>query len=257
MAKLFLDGIFKKNGENDSPSAVYIYMPNAASSLTSAEVPYITGLMVGDPSWGGANQWGTILNDVSNLTDISSLIGQASMFTWINASTMCWKGTSPLSMSIEFYLINYKKGLGLEDKLRSLMKLASLYKDREAKAGKDVKVLVHGGYAADIMKGNSKLFDSSITDVKSLSKDSDKYNKVEKSLNYQDGSAQGTLTVQFGHKSVIKNLLLSKINVTESTVEVADQNGGTIKPLYYRVSTQFTGIKPLLTKDVDTMFKGK
>ena len=254
MAKLFLDGIFKDREENDSPSAVYIWVPNPSSKLSTPEKPYITGLMTGDPSWGAANQWGPIINDVTNLTDISSLIGSDSMFSWINASTMCWKGTSPLTMQIEFFLINYKRGLELEYKLRSLTKLASLYQDRAASLGDKFKVLVHGGYAADIFTSNKKLFDSKSDDIKKLKNNP---NGIIDKLNYHEGSAQGSVTVKFGHKSTIRNLLLSKINITESTTEVADSNGGDIKPLYYRVSATFTGVKPLLTIDVDSMFGGK
>lgn len=249
--KLFLDGIFDDN--NISPSSIIISMPNpSGKGITN---PTLTGLMIGDPTWGASNKWGTVINDITNLTDISSLVGSESMFSWINASTMCWKGTDPLSMSVEFYLINYRRGQrpSLEENLRSFIKLASLYKDPDATAGKDFKVLVHGGYAADILSGNSKAFytagDVSHLKGKNLKAISDKlYGGKE--------DAQGSIQVQFGHKSTISNLLLAKVNVTESTIEVADQNGGNIKPLYYRVSAQFVGVKPLLTVDVDRMFVG-
>jgi hypothetical protein len=111
VAKLFLDGIF--DDKNVSPSSIIITIPNASSKPKKADrLTKLTGLMIGDPTWGAANKWGTIINDISNLTDISSLIGSESMFSWINASTMCWKGTAPLSIGVEFFLINYKEGLG-------------------------------------------------------------------------------------------------------------------------------------------------
>ena len=253
MAKLFLDGIFNDNGTNGSPSAVYISVPNP-SNKPSDKLPQLTGLMVGDPTWGASNTWGTVINDISNLSDISSLIGSESMFSWINASTMCWKGTAPLNIGIEFYLINYKKGLNLETNLRAFVKLASLYKDPDATAGANYKVLVHGGYAADVLQGNKKAFFDSVKDVEGLKKaDAATFNEK---LYGGSSYAQGALQLQFGHKSKISNLLLSKVSVTESTVEVADQNGGNVKPLYYRVSAQFTGVKPLLTVHVDRMFVG-
>ena len=255
--KLFLDGIFDLESQgNDSPSAVYIRMP-FSSGKTQQGDPNLAGLMVGDPTWTAGNKWGPIINDLSNLQDIASLVGTESMFTWINASTMCWKGTNPLGISIEFYLINYSKSLDLETKLRNFVKLASLYKDPDATMGKDYKVLVHGGYAADIFTGNSKYFDN-ISDLKGiadLSKTNLGKNFERESGFYQDGNAKGSVQLQFGHKSVISNLLLSKVSVTESTIEVCDQYGGNIKPLYYRVSAQFTGVKPLITTDVDKMFK--
>lgn len=250
--KLFLDGIFDEG--NVSPSSIIISMPNPSGK--GVITPSLTGLMVGDPTWGAANKWGTVINDITNLSDISSLVGSESMFSWINASTMCWKGTDPLSMSVEFYLINYKKGQSpsLEENLRSFIKLASLYKDPDATAGKDFKVLVHGGYAADILSGNSKAFFTSPGDVSHLK--GKNLGAIADKLYGGKEDAKGSIQVQFGHKSTISNLLLSKVNVTESTVEVADQNGGNIKPLYYKVSAQFVGVKPLLTVDVDRMFVG-
>ena len=257
MTKLFLDGIFDES--NVSPSSVIITMPNPSKKEIGGSVE-LTGLMVGDPSWGAANSWGTVINDVSNLTDISSLLGSESMFSWINASTMCWKGTSPLSIGIEFYLINYKQdqrgsnGRTLEENLRSFVKLASLYKDPDATGGSNFKVLVHGGYAADVLSGNDKAYFDGVKVARDLSNKN--ASKLNESLYGSSTSAQGSVQLQFGHKSKISNLLLSKVNVTESTVEVADRSGGNIKPLYYRVSAQFTGVKPLLTVDVDRMFVG-
>ena len=251
--KLFLDGIFE--GGNNYPGSVIITIPNPSQKIGSSLE--LAGLMIGDPTWGAANTWGPIISDLSNLTDISSLVGTESMFSWISASTMCWKGTAPLSIGVDFYLINYKKsGLDLEDKLRTFVKLASLYKDPDATVGADFKVLAHGGYAADIFKGNAKLFDN-VKDIQGLK--SSAASKLNQSVmeSYNGTSyAQGSVQLQFGHKSKISNLLLSKVNVTESTVEVADANGDNIKPLYYRVSAQFTGVKPLLTVDVDQMFVG-
>lgn len=251
MAKLFLDGIF--DGGNNSPSSVTITVPNPSKKNIGGSVE-LTGLMVGDPTWGAANTWGTVISDITGLSDISSLVGSESMFSWINASTMCWKGTAPLNIGIEFYLINYKAGLDLERKLRSFVKLASLYKDPDATVGANFKVLVHGGYAADVITGNKKLFDST-RDVESL-KGREGLESIVSGVYGTSADAQGAVQLKFGHKSKISNLLLSKVNVTESTIEVADQKGGNIKPLYYRVSAQFTGVKPLLTVDVDKMFVG-
>jgi hypothetical protein len=167
---------------------------------------------------------------------------------------MCWKGTAPLSMGVEFYLINYDPKLNLEKSLRSFVKLASLYKDPDATVGKNFKVLVHGGYAADILEGNQKFFTENVKSAQNLSKST--VNGLSRDLYDNSGNAKGSIQVQFGHKSTISNLLLSKVNVTESTIEVAGQNGENIKPLYYKVNAQFIGVKPLLTIDVDRMFVG-
>ena len=251
MATLFLEHIFEIG--SDSPSSVTITVPNKSAKLARGDDanPQLVGLMVGDPTFTAQNRWGTVIEDVSNLQDLTSLVGGESMFSWINASTMCWKGTAPLGIGIEFYLINYKKDLGLERNLRSFVKLASLYGDPDATAGQNYKVLVHAGYAADVLSGNKKYFTSAkdLGGLQNLSGDLKEVGGI-----FSSQYAQGAVELKFGHKMKIRNLLLTKINVTESTVEVADQNGGNRKPLYYRVNAQFTGARPLLTKDVDYMF---
>lgn len=252
MAKLFLDGIFT-DGSN-SPSSVRITIPNYN---TRSAVPdlMLVGLMTGDVTFSAQNSWGTVINDLTNLQDLSALMGSDSMFSWISASTMCWKGTSPLSIGIEFYLINYKKGLNLEENLKTLVKLAAIAKDPNATFGAGFKAMVHGGYAPEIFKNNEDNFFTvgDVSSIRSLK------NPISTENVYGAGgditqSALGAIQLWFGHKSKIKNLLLSKISVTESNIEVADQDGGNIKPLYYRVSAQFTGVRPLITTDVDEMF---
>lgn len=247
---IFLTNIFSM--QSDSPSSVKITLPNASSSSNLKKVELV-GLMTGDPSFSAQNKWGTIINDISNLTDISSLIGSDSLFTWISASTMCWKGTSPLTMGIEFYLINFQQGLQLEEKLRELVKLASLEVNTDSRVSSNFKVLAHGGYMADVLSNNEnvlrKYFTTGISSAGDLSNMSD--------INGATRGSQGTLSVQFGHKSKISNLLLSKIDVTESVIEVAEQNGTSPKPLYYRVNAQFTGVQPLVSTEVDEIFNFK
>ena len=107
---LFLDGIF--NDGNRSPSAITIRYPVVYPDGYDDDT--ITGLLISEPTMSTSINWGPILNDLSNIQDISSLIGASQMWTWIGASAMCWKGTSPLTTSVEFYLINYKPGSSSE-----------------------------------------------------------------------------------------------------------------------------------------------
>ena len=255
---LFLDNIFTNN--SDSPSSVHIFMPYR-SGKTREEAVDVHGLMIGDFRFQAQNKWGTVLHDLSYLQDFVSIAGGESMFGWVNASTMCWKGTSPLTFGIEFYLINYKRGLNLEGQLKQLVKLASLYRDYDAGAlGENFKVLVHDGYAADILDGNSadSVWTKNINNMRDFTNMGSELltgkNNIAAQLYDPTGNAKGSLTLQFGHKSTIRNILLSRIEVTESNVEVMDSSGGNVKPLYYRVSADFTGVRPLLSTDVDHMF---
>ena len=248
MAKLFLDGIFTDS--SDSPSSVTITMPTDRKKIN------LTGLMQGDVSFSAQNNWGTIISDLTNLQDLASLAGSENMFTWIKASTMCWKGTNPLSIGIEFFLINYKKGLNLEEQLEALVALASLEQNVGATWNSgEYTARVHGGYAPDLFSNNKDLF-FTLGDIRSIYDGN--FQKItsysENDLMDKYGYAKGSLQLKFGNKSTIRNVLLSKINVTESLVEVADQSGGNKKPLYYKVSAQFTGVRPLITSDVAEIF---
>ena len=111
MAKLFLDGIFSK--ATNSPSSVGITFPVGDNQFEK-----LVGLMIGDITFSAQNKWGPVINDLTNLADFSALVGSQDLVSWISASTMCWKGTEPLSIGIEFYLINYAKNLDLERKLK-------------------------------------------------------------------------------------------------------------------------------------------
>jgi hypothetical protein len=180
------------------------------------------------------------------------LLGSANQFSWISASTMCWKGTNPLGIGVDFYLINYSssKSAQLKKTLKNFVKLAAVEKDTTGTS--NFRVQVHGGYAPDILKGN-KEFWSSASDIKKLK--TDQLDTMVGGIFDEGGNnAKGSITIRFGHKSTIRNLLLSKVNVTESTIEVAGQDGSNPQPLYYRVSAQFTGVQPLVTSDVDYMF---
>ena len=246
-SKLFLDGIFQS--DSDSPSSVRI--TNKVDGFDSTVSVDITGLIIGDPTFSSQNKWGTIINDVSNLQDLASLANQESQFSWISASTMCWKGTAPLSLSFDFYLINYKKNLkpSLEDNLKNLIKLSAIGEDSNATMTKPFKVTVHGGYAPNVLKGNQSYFT-----VGDVTKNQNVTNVLSNVSDMSGERVKGSVEVQFGNKSRIRNLLVSRVNVTESTIEVADQNGNNRRPLYYRVSVQFTGVAPLVTTDVDYMF---
>lgn len=243
MASLFLDGIFNYSN-SDSPSRILISMPKGSGDLKNIQ---LIGLLNGEPSFSAGTKWGPIINDLSSLQDFSSLMGSAELWTWVGASAMCWKGTSPITTSVEFYLINYSPKLNLAEQLKKFVKLNAL-----EDVDKSVKATIHGGYLADILSSNSSFFNKKVTDLRGL-KDKD-IREAADVLNSGSKVAQGALQVQFGNKLLLKNLLLTKVNVTTSAIEVADSNGENRKPLFYKVSAQFTGVRPLLTTDVDSMF---
>lgn len=240
---LFLDGIFEVGL---SPNCVRFEYPRPDQSSSS-----LTGLLVSEPTLSSANKWGPILSDVSNLQDIASLLGSSNVWSWIGASVMCWKGTDSLKTNVEFYLINYKRNLGLEQKLKELNYLTSLFQDGE------IAVKVHGGYQPQVLADNPSQFQNPPGgDKKGVSQDAEEeYGRNLKDYatywkDNRDNVDRGTVTVSFGNKITISRMLVSRLDVTPSIVEVPDG-----KPLYYRVSVGLIGAKPLLSTEVDKMYK--
>ena len=230
---LFIENILTET----SPSTVEIMFPDRVTSVYE----HLKGLLTSEVSVNTGVKWGPILNDVTNLQDLASLLGQQSMWTWIGASTMCWKGTDPLKTSIDFYLINYRPQLGIEETLKKLNYFTSLEQDGTA------TVYVHGGYMADVLTTNSSLFNNKIRSASDLIKLSGgELDTIGMNL------SPGTLTVKLGNKFLLTKMLISSLDITPSIVEVPDG-----KPLYYRVSMSLIGAQPLLSTDVDKMYVNK
>lgn len=239
---LFLDGIFDDN--RIAPSTVVLHFP-----LNTGGTSSIRGLLTSEPTMMAQNKWGPILNDITNIQDIASLLGSQEMWSWIGASVMCWKGTEPIKTNIEFYLINYKPGLKLEERLKELSYLTSLYD-----VGKKVAVKVHGGYQADVLESNRDIFNNGKTTKKDSTKD--RLSAFQDVFSDEEFGqlGKGTVSVRFGNKMSLRNMLIQRLDVTPSIVEVADKHGNDPHPLYYRVSVGLIGSRPLLSTDVDQMF---
>ena len=242
---LFLEGLFDSNSWSKlPPSAIKMFFPvlNQQNGSTQG-FETIQGLLTSEVTLSSQIKWGSILNDVSNLQAVASLLGQQKMWSWIGASTMCWYGTEPIKTGFDFYLINYKRGLGLEDKLTKLNYLTSLLKAGNA------SVYVHGGYAPPVLETNNSAFDNG--EQSSVSK-ATLVEKILEPFNSQDlyDYSQGTVSIIIGNKIKLSKMLVQRLDVTPSVVEVPDG-----LPLYYKVSVSLTGHQPLLSTQVSNMYR--
>lgn len=258
---LYLRDIFDPRSTN--PSSLHIAIPYVNDQGVTSSVPRVlTGLLASEPTVSTSNKWGPILNDMSMLSFFSSLAGFKSIPTWIGASAQCWKGTDPIRINLDFYLINYKRGLGLEEGLRDLTKLTSLTVDLNS----FTSVFIHGGYRVDPFTSNAGRFNNSVADYQKNGKPMSEteisdYNEETRNLwgsminsyNSQIKAGTegvGTVSIDIGNKLRLDKLLVAAVNVTPSIVEVPDR-----KPLYYHVTTSLIGCRPLMAQDVDEMYK--
>lgn len=251
---LFLDGIFDiEMTDKLPPSAVRIYFPVAKEGGSGvAYYDKIQGLLTNDVTVSSQVKWGTILNDVTSLQGVASLLGEAKMWTWIGASTMCWQGTEPIKTGIEFYLINYKRGLGIEEKLKNLNFLTAMVGSGSA------QVLVHGGYSSKVLETNKDLIGNGSGGNKEGTEPPDNRTFLDTLLApfekigtmSKENLEEGTVRILIGNKIFLSQMLVSRLDVTPSIVEVEDG-----LPLYYRVSMSLTGTRPLVSSIVDNMYR--
>lgn len=261
---LFLDGIFNTDGISEKlpPSAIRVYFPVAQrGGANTAYYSTIQGLLTNEVTVSSQIKWGTILSDLSSLQSVAALLGDKKMWTWIGASTLCWQGNEPIKTNFDFYLINYKRGLKLEEKLKDLNMLAALIESNDV-----AKVLVHGGYKSNVLVQNTYLLNNGQGGKQKGTKEpSDEEGSTlaasftnflsdllpgskSGSINSEE-LEQGTVRVVIGNKLHLSQMLLQRLDVTPSIVEV---EGGL--PLYYRVSMSLTGTRPLVSGIVDEMY---
>ena len=250
---LFLDGLFNSDTTGKMPpSAIKIIFPVInQQNGTTRRYDNIYGLLSNEVTVSSQVKWGTILNDVSSLQAVASLLSDKKMWTWIGASTMCWYGTEPIKTGFEFYLINYKRGMKLEEKLTNLNLLTSL-----VRADK-FRVYVHGGYAAKILNTNTIMFNNGV-EKQSEAENSNNSGLIASGLKKLEEFGEtpdekfdeGTISILIGNKLTLSQMLIQRLDVTPSTVEVVDG-----LPLYYRVSMTLTGARPLLSTQVEEMYR--
>lgn len=249
-------------GTSDSPSVADIIIPGGG---------ILRALLATDLSIQLANRFGNLLPGVEMLSDIAQAIGSVNIPAWIGASVQGWRGTDPVKLNLELFLINYEPNLGYEAKLKALAKLATITpSSREGVAG-HLSQQVHGGYStkASAFATNKQFFQDSVSDEQYVAnKDGNKVSNENQLGAMKDvgqtiwegkgGAAgfTGTLTIKVGNRFELKNLLLTAISITPSSVEVySPSSGERPKPLYYRISMSVMTCRTALYTDVDSMFQ--
>ena len=246
-------------GTSDSPSVARIILPDQS---------HFEALVSSDISVQLANKFGNLLPGVEMLSDIAQMVGSVNIPAWIGASVQGWRGTDPVKLNLELFLINYKPDLNYEEKIRKLVKLCTISKSGMNGVAGHWTEQVHGGYStkASAFASNLQYFDRKESDYWSKKDD---WNNPER--NFQDlttmgqtifsgvgGKAgfPGTLTISIGNRFELRELLLTSISVTSSNVEVYSPSAGeSPKPLYYKLSISVMTCRTALETDVDIMFK--
>lgn len=243
-------------GSDLSPSNIEIQLPNTENGI-------IRGILDGDLSVSMGNSFGPLIPDLVVLQDFFALANINAAPSWIGASAQMWRGTNPISFSLDMYLVNWKPDLQYEEQLRALGSFCTLSNGGNNGFTDKFIVKVHGGYRPNFLDSNKQFFSMSALDNASQEQEADDTQKgstiiestkeIETNLNKGDG----TITVRIGNHFRLGFLLLTRLDVSPSSVEVySPRVGGKKKPLYYRVGMSFQTARAALNTDLTGVFGG-
>lgn len=220
-----------------------------------------------DPTVNFSTKWESALPDISMLNDFTN-IWSGSSVSWLSTSKAAWKGTDPLIVDFEFYLLTYLKEqvrgggkvLPVTKQAAHFAKLCTI----EPESGSDISIKVHGGYKPSYFERNSTFM---------TPKGKDKAEKDYAAKNIYDQwfpsdseglSSEGTVQVIVngagGRTLTITDLLLADISFNTSTVRAGFWENGVFQysgePLYIKVSAKFRLSHAATTTDAIRLFTG-
>lgn len=228
---LYLDQIIEK-----SSGVITLTIPDVTGGSNWST---LTGYLSESPSISLQNTWGSLFPDMSTLADISSLAGSKNIISFLTASQAGWKGTEPLTIGVEFYMISYKKGTNIKAEVAKLAKMATLYSAEGDNLKGMTTVQVHGGYSNNYLNNNNQFIGS-----------------VEEALKSGTVAEKaGLIKMEIGGQLRLSSLLLSDIQITPSVIQVGTpSNNNTGIPLYIKVNANFRTYRTMLSSDIDYMY---
>ena len=225
----FIDELF-----NRQSGTVVIEVPdiNNHNAVPSEYTRKIRGILIDDPQIHFQNNFSTLseLHEaLSTAQDTQQVFGANNLLNYIPASAMTWQGTPPITLHMQFYLISFNANSNIMQQARWLTELCTL------KVTDETSSRIHGGYRYHFFDGSKFI------------------NNQTKTYNVQTaGGVPGTCTVKINNeRTVINGLLLLSAQCQPSTVVCRND-----EPLYYIVSVRFTGYRPPVTSDLDSIFAG-
>ena len=277
--------LFLNTIANDVAGTVVFSLPNCDNDRdTTGKGNYrytiVQGFLSEDPVINMKNNWESVIPDATALSDFTQLAGIGAT-SWISTSKASWKGTDPITVTLNFYLLTYRmaqlKGGSKnpqdmpvsEQAARFAQLLAVSPKANANNNGKlsDFGINVHGGYRANYFEPNADFSGN-----KQNSASEDAYGKIfanSGSLDADLDDADGTIQIVInggGHTSVVfTKMLLADASFTSSPVRCgywSTDNGvrtfhTSKEPLYIKVAATFRLMHTATVRDAVRMFTGE
>ena len=224
----------------------------------------VVGFLSEDPVIKLGNRWEPLIPDLNSINEFTQFInkGQAS---WISTSKMSWKGTDPISVTLNFYLITYLKsqvdGQSQRRGVEPITKQASYFTRIAA---------ISGGYKPNYFEDNANQHIVNNSNISSLKGGDYSTSAMDDDRHTCHIAINGN-----GKPSVVlRGMLLEPLDMTPSTVRAgywdinygAPDNNGKIssvgsfqasaEPLYIKISATFKSMGVATVEDVQQIFGG-
>lgn len=235
----------------------------------------IEGFLAEDPIINLKNNWDSAIPDISSINDFTQIAGKGAS-SWLATSKAAWKGTAPIKVTLNFFLITYLKaqigGTSKKSYERPISEQAARLGQLLAVGagsgsvfnfkGTDLSVSVHGGYKPAYFERNAEFLGLS-------KKEQDKGDVPEFYMNTAFSStddSSGTVQIAINGKNgqttaVFTDMLLEDATFTPSTVRTGYWQGNqfitSAEPLYIKVSATFRLAHAATVADVARMFTGR
>ena len=259
-------------------------LPNTASTGGYGGYTNVVGYLTEDPSINMKTNWQALIPDATSLSDWTQLSGMGAV-SWIATSKAGWKGTDPITLTLNFYLLTYRMAQlnkGTQGDVRNMpvteqaARFAALRavapKDAGESAGKFAQfgINVHGNYRANYFEANyNEDTGEQFSGTKQNQASNDRYavNLKDATEYLWDNDSTVNIVINGGGKpsQYFSKMLLSDATFTPSPVRCGywTNVGGrrqfikSSEPLYIKVQATFRLAHTATVKDAVRMFTGK
>ena len=235
ISNLFLSNILNKDTTQGKSGVVEFTLPSPFVSnnidVKNGKPTTLRGWLSESPSYKLGNTWQPMMPSTDALTKTSqAMTASKDVVSWLGGAQSAWVGSSPLEISLSFYLFSIDSTSKIKTELLKLLNLSVINAGQDTS---DPKVIVtsgtvHGGY-------KPHLIDDTIG--------SGLNNTVE------DEANKGFISIKIGNQLTLRKMLLVDITPEHSSLEVPDHN-----PLYIKVNASFKSYRPITVSELTGMF---
>ena len=267
--------LFLNTIANDVTGTVAFSLPNCGDD----KYTIVQGFLSEDPVINMKNNWESIIPDATALSDFTQLAGIGAT-SWIATSKASWKGTDPITVTLNFYLLTYRlsqvngstsknpQDMPVTEQAARFAQLLAVAPKQEGETSgrfSEFSISVHGGYRANYFEANQEF-----TGLQKNKASEDAFNSFMAGVNEIGDDADNT--IQFvinggGHTSaVFTKMLIQDASFTPSPVRCGwwgtGANGERVfntskEPLYIKVAATFRLMHTATVRDAVRMFTGE